>query len=198
MDLLLNTDENTLWKFFKANDKRAYALIYKLFAEELYSYGLHFTSDTNKVEDAIHDLFVILYEKRDHLPNVDSVKAYLFTCLRNQLFKLKKKEKLEFQLESVQPEQLTQLQTTDSEDELIENEDQKYRTLLVEKLEEALSPREKEAIYYRYIHQLSIEHISNMMDINKQSTKNLLYSSIQKMRKYSLTPILIYLPTLFL
>lgn len=187
--------ELELWELFKTGNSSAYAKIYETFAHDLYSYGLHFTSNKDIVEDAIHDLFVSLFQNRTRLPKVESVKAYLFTSLRNELFREFKKDKLVFQFDAVELESSLITYEESVEDNLINEEIDLNKKSFLEQLEQCLSPREKEAIYHRYTHQLSINSIAELMGINSQSAKNLIYTSIQKMRKESAIPFLVYFTT---
>lgn len=46
-----------------------------------------------------------------------------------------------------------------------------------------LSGRQKEIIYLRFVHEMSFDEISEIMDIHVQSARNLLFRSIEKIRK---------------
>ena len=58
------------WNRFIAGDDDAYASLYEEYVQDLYQYGLCFTSDTELVKDCIQDLFVYLYANRSHLDYV--------------------------------------------------------------------------------------------------------------------------------
>ena len=167
---------------------KAYAQLYEIFASDLYAYGLHFTSNKDIIEDAIHDLFVMLYQRKHKLSQVKNIKSYLFISLRNELFKVLKSEKMIFRLDTSELEFSSLIVDSSVEDYLIEEEQTLIRRKLLTSLEECLTPREKEAIYHRYIHQLSIINIADLMGINSQSAKNLIYASIKKMRKEGIIP----------
>jgi RNA polymerase sigma factor (sigma-70 family) len=46
-----------------------------------------------------------------------------------------------------------------------------------------LSSRQKEALYLRYHHGLTVEQVSEVLHLNYQSTKNLLHRAILHLRK---------------
>lgn len=52
--------DTTLWNAFRLGDKNAYAEIYELYFDSLYSYGKRFIADQTQVEDAIQELFITL------------------------------------------------------------------------------------------------------------------------------------------
>ncbi|WP_347022183.1 RNA polymerase sigma factor, partial [Bacteroides ovatus] len=57
-----------------------------------------------------------------------------------------------------------------------------------------LTGRQKEIIYLRFVHEMSFEEISEIMEINIQSARNLLTRSMEKLRKeVSSTTILFFI-----
>ena len=68
------------------------------------------------------------------------------------------------------------------EDEIIENEREQFLNEKMIRMLEVLSPRQKEIIYYRFVEGLSYEEICQIMDMNYQSTQNLIQRSLKKLR----------------
>ena len=48
---------------------------------------------------------------------------------------------------------------------------------------ESLTPRQKEVLYYRYMKNLTYDEIGEIMQMNYQSTLNLIQRSIKKLRE---------------
>ena len=61
MEINYNVSENVLWMSFKNGDDRSFELIYRKYADALFRYGVQFTSNESLVKDAIHDVYVKLY-----------------------------------------------------------------------------------------------------------------------------------------
>ena len=61
MEINYNVSENILWMSFKNGDDRSFELIYRKYADALFRYGIQFTSNESLVKDAIHDVYVKLY-----------------------------------------------------------------------------------------------------------------------------------------
>jgi DNA-directed RNA polymerase specialized sigma24 family protein len=55
-------------------DDKAYALFYNNIFEELFSYGMRFTSDRELIKDCIQDVFVKIYSNRSTLGKTDNIK----------------------------------------------------------------------------------------------------------------------------
>jgi RNA polymerase sigma factor (sigma-70 family) len=168
-----------LWDKLLAGDENACAYLYRKYIEELFSYGMRFTSDRELVKDCIQDLFVKIYSNHANLNRTDNVKLYLFIALKNIIFNVFEKDKSLCQIDTVEP--VFSVEYT-IEDELIANEEERERRHKIKKVLETLSPRQKEVIYYRYLKGLKLTQICKIMEMNYQSTQNLLQRSIKKLR----------------
>ncbi|MDR0699787.1 MAG: sigma-70 family RNA polymerase sigma factor [Tannerella sp.] len=172
-------DESLLWEKILAGDEDAYSYLYRQYVEELFSYGMRFTSDKELIKDCIQDLFVKIYSNRSNLSCTDNVKLYLFIALKNILFNVFEKDKSLYKMDTIEPVFTVEYTI---EDEWIENELEQERRNKINKVLETLTPRQKEVIYYRYTKGLKLNHIGEIMDMNYQSVQNLLQRSIKKLR----------------
>lgn len=186
--------DGELWKAFLSGDKEAFSVLYYQYSDILFSYGCRMINDREVVKDAIHDLFVKLYHNRLNLNETDYVRFYLLKALRNTLIlKLEKRsnlsidadESLLFQVELLNSE-------SDELDEMFSEEQKQELTRAMN----VLTPRQREAIYLRYISEVPLEEIAQMLDMNYQSARNLIHRSLLKLRK-ELIPILIVLFSFF-
>lgn len=183
-----------LWAAFKDGDRDAYGIIYHRFAKSMYSYALRLTSDNSLIEDAIHDVFVRIYNNREKLPEVNNIKSYLFIALRNTLFNAINKSAVISGLEEVE---FTLSSSLTAEDSIIKTEKLERKRKLMRLINKELSKRQKEAILHRYIDQLSYNEIADIMGINVQSAKNLIQVSLKKIRSSVLDISSILITTLF-
>ena len=85
-------------------EREGLGCLYKLFAEDLYRYGLAICRDDSQVEECLHDFFVYIWNKRKKFENVENPKSYLFTSFKRRLIKAMNKTKnhelLDFKYES--------------------------------------------------------------------------------------------------
>lgn len=173
--------EVELWKSFLRGDKDAFAAIYELYSKSLYRYGLYITSSTEEIEDAMHDLFVNLYRNHEHLPMIDNVKGYLIISLKNILLKEYNRKKIGIGLDDVNAGLILSPDST-IEDVLVEKEQLEEDNALLNELKSYLTEREQEAVYYRFVHQLAYKEIAERMGIQEQSAKNMIHTSLRKLR----------------
>ncbi len=68
-------------------DKRAFEAIYKCYYSQLYNFLYRYTDSDELIEDAIQDVFYSVWQNRENLEPRGTLKAYLFTAVRNQVFK---------------------------------------------------------------------------------------------------------------
>ena len=175
-------DDTVLWQSFKNGDSAAYATIYKKHADPLLKYGIHLCADLNLVEDAIHDLFVDLWEKRKQLKEVKSLGIYLKVSLRRSIFRKLKKNKIISSEELVHQNAFKfSLQSEDLKREMesyeaIENQ-------LIKALNE-LSPRQREIIYLRFYQNMSYEEIAKHLSLDTSYTYNITSKAYSKLKKY--------------
>lgn len=173
-----NSDQ-IIWENFLCGDDEAYTYIYREYSQALYAYGMHFTSDKGLVEDCIQDVFIKIFQNRRHLQSTDNIKLYLFIALKNELFNIFRKDIKYSQIDSLEPVFAAEYTI---EDEIIENEREQFLNEKMIRMLEVLSPRQKEIIYYRFVEGLSYEEICQIMDMNYQSTQNLIQRSLKKLR----------------
>ena len=186
----MNTaDQNImLWESFRKGDAAAFAMLFREHYKTLYRFGNKFTTDTELLEDCIQELFVELWQAKSQAP-VLSVKAYLLKSLKYKLLKAFRKNGkiLPIHDNGDLPFELSH------ETLLIhqqENDEKKQRVI---KALERLSHRQKEIIYLKYYQNLSYEEVSEIMNINYQVARNLLYQAIKSLKNMLAGPLELFL-----
>jgi len=177
-----NIEQNSLWQSFIKGNNEAFAQIYELYARQMYLYGIRFCDDTAIVEDTIHDIFVRIYTNRDKLHDLKNVKLYLLIAMKNALLNHVQSKKFRFRMDI---SSCSYIHDNEQDLELMmeKSEELQLQKRFMAEIETKLSPRQKQAIHYRYIEGLSYSEIGIIMEINMQSAKNLVHSSIKKTRE---------------
>jgi len=198
-DPLDKHNETELWQSFKNGDKEAFVLIYRFYFKTLTNYGSRFTSNPDLLDDAVQDLFVSLWRRRDQLGNlghVESPKFYLLRSLRNQLIRNSRNDVFDHaediddfldHLVSISSEQ----QTIDQE--IVVDQTQRVRFAIAK-----LSPRQQEAINLRFYHGMSLDQMAQIMGINKQVASNMLFRAYTVLRLTLKCISLLMLSSLFM
>ena len=145
------------------------------------NYACGYTKDIEKIEDAIHDIFVNLWKRKESLSDCDNIRPYLLISLRNAMLKaFKRSNKIELK------EDNESFHGSDSsiEDDIIEAEFSQEMSTRLNQAFLILSDRQKEAIFLRYMESMDYDDICQIMDINYQSVRNLISKGVKKLSEY--------------
>ena len=167
-----------LWNAFVSGDEKAFSLLFRRFYPLLFQYGQKITTDTALLEDSIQTLFFELWQKPTAQPLL-SVKAYLLKALKFKLFK-SLRQKNRFALMDAEEGYGFELS---AETMRINGEENEERTRKILQALAQLSPRQKEVIYLKIYKALSYDEVSEIMGLNYQGTRNLLYTAVKALKK---------------
>ena len=176
------TEDSMLWQSLKRSERAAYEILLKKYYTIVLNYGVRFYRDKEFVKDCVQDLFIEIWNRREYLADVVSIKSYLLQSIRKNIIRESSRLKwfreadkisddhdfdVEFDIE-------TYLISREVENELL----QKLRFEL-----DKLTKRQREAIFLRFNQDLSYEEIAIIMDINYRSVVNLIHEAIKAIRK---------------
>ena len=174
-----NHSTDTLLASFQAGNMAAFSQLYNLHINVLFNYGLKLTIDKELLKDCIHDIFVKLYTKKDELGTIDNLRSYLFISLKNKLCDELRRR---MYMSDTTAEEVNAMAPTDVEDDYMEEEQRQNEFSLVKRLLDQLSPRQREALTLYYIEEKKYEDICEIMNMNYQSVRNLMYRGLTKLR----------------
>ncbi|HVK48147.1 MAG TPA: sigma-70 family RNA polymerase sigma factor [Pseudobacter sp.] len=167
------------WQTFIQGDRDALGWLFRQYYPDLFRYGFKICQDPAMLEDCIQELFIELWQSKNPPPTI-SVKAYLLKAMKYKLLKLLRK-KGNTQLQSDLLE--NSVFEISHEDFVIgKQESEEKRMKLVQALNQ-LTSRQKEIVYLKFYQNLGYEEISEIMNINYQAARNLLYQAVKAMKK---------------
>ena len=179
---LSNRDDTRLWLSFKNGDENAIIFIYNEYYPVLYRYGLKFSPQSALIEDVIQDFFTDLIKNRQTLGNTDNILFYLLKSFRRLLFrKLQQKSKYELS-DKITDDYFFEVEWAADHD-LIDREEESFRTDLISNALRELTPRQKEAIYLRFNKELEYSKIAEIMNISVEACRNLISKAITILKK---------------
>src|SRR5687768_1546801 len=91
MNLPIN--DIALFKRVKKDDRLALDTLFTLYYEKLCVFALSFLKVADDSEEAVADIFFILWEKRHTLEIETDFRAYLYTCVRHKCLAILKERK---------------------------------------------------------------------------------------------------------
>lgn len=173
--------DSILWSSLLAGDETSFSLLFERYYASLIRYGNTLIPISERVKDSVQDVFVEIWIYRKTLCESVIVKAYLLSCVRKRIVRLQERDSV-FR-KSTSLDDIDFLFDFSVEEELISDETMASKVNHLNDLLNNLSARQKEALYLRYYSGLSIEQISEILDVNYQSVKNLLHRALLQLRK---------------
>ncbi|MVM32095.1 sigma-70 family RNA polymerase sigma factor [Spirosoma sp. HMF4905] len=173
--------DQQLWQRFREGDQVAFEQIIASNYNSLFRFGTRFTKDVGLIEDCLHDLFVYLWEKRQSLGATDSIRKYLFKSFRHKmLLELQRVYRRGWVSEDEAAGMATE---QNFQDVLFRLEKEQLTTHKVKEAINQLPVRQQEALYLRYFEGLDVDHIAQIMNINRQSVSNHLHKALTYLRE---------------
>ncbi len=180
MNQQLNSEKNIsdLWAKFRSGEYNLLGEIFQLQYNELYYYGIKLVSVPELVKDTIQDIFADIWSRRCKMEDIQNIRAYLFIAVRRELLrrieKLRKQSKFEFH-DSDQFD-------FSVEDFMVREESKNQVSQQVIECMRKLSERQREVILLRFNHELEFQDIAEVMSMNIQSVRNLLFRALENIR----------------
>ncbi len=168
------TTDEILWNLCLDGNKKAFEQLYRRYYPQLHNYGYKFTTDKEIIRNTIQDLFVKIISDHKKLSPTKHVNEYLFKAFRRKLFDAIRKKNL------ILIDDLSLLAET-----AYLNEEDSAQKELFKKLYDSykkLSAKKRQIIYLYYICKTPHEEIARILNINYQSSKNLLHRSLVQLR----------------
>jgi len=172
--------DEQIWSAFKNGDRDALASIYHRYFNFMIQYASKISSDRDLVKDIIHDLFVEIWNNRLNLAVPQSVKGYLVSSMQRKMIRKVKKERT-FQIG------FSRIPFSNSvsskEDQLIIDQVIEEKKIIIHRAMDALTKRQREAVYLKFYANMSYKEIALTMDISTDSTYNLISKAIDILYK---------------
>ncbi len=176
-------DGDALWQLLSNGDRTGLEGLYRLFAKELFKYGLSLVNDEDFVQDCIQEVFIDLWKYHQNLQKAENVKVYLFRSLSHKIYRESKKRS-KWKWEELRENGLQHLSLESKEGELIGIQQEKSIQIKLADGLEKLPLRQKQVIQLLYFEQFSYEEVSKMMGINLRSVYTLAWKAISSLKKY--------------
>ncbi|GGH21028.1 RNA polymerase sigma factor [Dyadobacter endophyticus] len=170
-------DEAKIWRRLLKGDQQALAFFYEKYADVLLKYGLSVNYNREMVQDAVQELFVHIWNRRQNLTVPESVKYYLMVSLRRIILKEVRNSLLStdaFSDDSFSYRCHEKHFAEEIEEDVHRNLQQAVRSL---------PTRQQEVIFLRFFEKLSYEEIASVTGLDYQILRNTIYRAIKTLRQ---------------
>ena len=176
-------DDAEIWEVFRngspAKAMLAISHIYNTHYRALYKFGRVF-AEPEEASDAVHDLFLYLYTRREHLGETNKILPYLCTALKRLILARQKKAEKEIPQSSLSQEDEIHIEYAPEE---------AGHTILswddLQRLYEAcdkLPPKNRDAIVLHYWGKLSFPKIGKRLGMKADTVKKMVYRTLKHLK----------------
>ena len=65
-------------------DEKAFRLLFDMYYQQLFHHAFYYLSSKEQAEEAVSDVFFIIWKKRETLDQIENIESYLYTSVKNQ------------------------------------------------------------------------------------------------------------------
>ncbi len=190
--LLTETNDMMLSAAIRDGNEQVFGELFKQWYKALCNYALRFTgNDTDEAEELVQQVFMKIWEKRSQLPDIVSMKAYLYRAVHNSGVNHAVKQKRSVSLDQ------THLQVAHTREEALPG----LRTRELEKaIADALQklPTQCRRVFeLSRFEELKYKEIAEVMDISIKTVENQMGKALRIMREQLASYLPLLIVTLF-
>lgn len=172
-------DERTLLSMVAKGDRCAFEQLYSSHLDSLYRYIFVFTKSKEETEDILQEIFIKIWAIREKLPEINSLKDYLFRFAKNKLLD---------NIRHLQVSQrfLSEIRETKNISENTTGDQYTYKEYyrLVQQAIEELPPKRKLIFRLNIEKGLSQDEIAKQLNISKSVVQKQIYKASYFVREY--------------
>lgn len=176
-DELKKLEDKNLLNLLRVGNVQAFNLLYNRYSPLLYLHARRMLQDVDLAKDVVHDLFTMLWHKKEELDIDSHLKAYLYKAVRNRVLDLFAKEKVRIDYQNY-------MRTNKENDDEDESHFQKKE--LEEIIESELSklPEQMRKVFLlSRLEDKSYKEIAAELDIAEGTVKKQIYLALKRLKK---------------
>lgn len=173
----MNQPNELLLRSVVDGNREAFAELYSYYRTPALKFCTALLKDQEEAENALHEVFIKIWEKRAHIRPDLNFNSYLFTCLRNFIFDHFKRMEKDQRLRELY---MSRMESCTGFDEAAQYDE---RDQFVQNVVARLSEKRKQIILLNIYEGKSYQEIAELMKISKNTVKNQLVKAKQILRE---------------
>ena len=168
-------EDEILIKYLRKNDRKAYSILFDKYFERLFTFAVRVVFREDVANDIVQEVFIAIYEKSILKNYQGSLKAYLYTSVRNRCYNYLRDAKVEDRNMALYAEAAVYSDNVD----MIDREE------ILEKIREVLDelPEKcREVCLLRFVHGYKYSEISEQLGMNENTVKVQLHRGMDKLK----------------
>ena len=171
-------NEPELLRQISQGDRDAFRAFYTHYYPYIQRYIVLFEPSGESLDELTQDVFVRIWEKREHLGKVDSLRSYLFLVTRNVVFNYLRSLKVQQRVKEL--DGVPEPAINELENQLLFK--QYYR--IAQEAMEKLPPGRRKVLKMSIDDGLSLDEIASELNISRAGVKKQLYAATAFVRQY--------------
>lgn len=185
--MTLPSDENLLQDLIKG-DSKAFDSLYMRYVPHVEAFACCMLKNKSEAEDLAHDLFLKLWEGRESLQHVRSVRNYLFRMTKNAIFDRFEHKAVDIRYrQSAAPKDLREIVSND----LVEQIDLQELLLLIDMAVEKMPVQRRKVFRMSRVEGISYQEIAQRLGISQKTVEYHIHEALAELRKLILILIVL-------
>ncbi|MEH6656532.1 RNA polymerase sigma factor [Leeuwenhoekiella marinoflava] len=177
------SEDRHLFKRISQNEYKALDLLFNKYYDPLCGFGNLFEKDQMIIEEQVSDVFMLLWNKREALTEIENPKSYIYVIAKNLLIKKNKYVKNKHYLDDKKENQLVLKAHPSFEEEVIDQEHQlAYQKAIAQILKE-IPKKSREIFEMSRVEGLKYKEISEIMGISPRTVENHIATALRLISK---------------
>lgn len=176
---MTTNDSDNLKPQTDIDDAACFDNIYRAHVQDMYSYGIRLGIPADTAEDFIQDIFVRLLLNPGRISEVKNMKAYLMFAMKNHWQNHLRDSKHLVDITDKGADFSVEESALDC---IIDNEERARVSKRLNRMLTALTPRQREAVFLRYIYGLPYEDVAQLLEMSIPSARNIVSRALRQMR----------------
>lgn len=160
------------------NTNTMFTLVYETYNKKMYAYGIAIGFCQYMCNDAVHDVFITLFNSKKILEEIENLETYLMQCMKNRLFDIYKDQKRRC---CIDYDDNTNSCEDYFLDKIIAEENRQLMEKEVDRLLKKIPSRHRKIILCRFNYDLKYNEIAIIMNMTPDAVKKQLYRSLKLM-----------------
>jgi RNA polymerase sigma-70 factor (ECF subfamily) len=181
----MNPIEIVLWENIKEGDLKSFELLFHSYYRSLHTYATDLLSNTQDGEEIVLDFFYNLWDKRESIHILTSLKYYLYRSVHNSCINFIKHRQAEYRKRTDFKNEVmndAQLNLLISEDFLLEKLTAHELEQEVMEVINQLPHQCREIFYLSRFENKKIREVAEMLNISESTVKTQIFRALEKIK----------------